>query len=379
MKFLLINADPHVLSLARAIEQDEKHEITQRADIADLATAAGDYDAAVVGFQTDPAKLLSAIRLLVAERKPVVLSHPVNLSVMVHYEIEMLAADADAVVITTWPLRNHPAFDETLGSDGHGAAASGQGTSSAAGRQITVSRLTREQSQEGILRLFAQDMAGLRPFVGDLTSLVGLCPSGNGKVTLPINVQMTSTGGTLVQWSAAPAADDSAETMTIDGVLGGAVLVLSPATSPPAVPETGGRKVYEYDAAAAASIDALVKELGCGGFDHRGWETVTRSLELAEALEKSVRKGRLVQLSYESRGEVSAFKGTMASAGCALLVAAPLLLLVAAGLVWLARQQGWMRLAAALQWLPHGLLLLLVGFLLIQLLRFLIPSTKEGD
>lgn len=378
MRFVLLSADAHARSLARTIEQSDDHEVVLRADLAELSTARDDYDTAMIGFQPDSAKLLSAIRLLIAERKPIVLSHPVNLSVMAHYEIEMMAAEADAVIVPIWPLQRHAAFDETLADDESLGAGSGQVLSSAAGRQIRVSRSTTEQSHEGLLRLFSQDMASLRPFVGDLTSVVGLCPPG-GKVLLPLNVQMKSKSGMLVQWSATAAANDIAETMTIDGTSGGAMLVLSPIASNQAVTESEGRKVYEVGAVLPVSVDALVDDLRRNGLESRRWESVTRSLELAEALEKSVRKGRLVQLSYENRGEVSAFKGTMASAGCALLVAVPVLLLVSAGLAWLARRQGWMRLADVLQWLPQGLLLLLVAFLLIQLLRFLIPATKEDD
>ncbi len=379
MRFLLLRTDAHVLPLVRAIQRSETHEVVHRADLADSVAAADDFDAAIVGFQPDAAKLLSAVRWLIEQRKPIVLSHPVNLSVMAHYEIEMLAVEADAVIVPTWPLQRYAAFAETLASVASSGSNSRQITSPAAGRQIRVSRSTSEQSHEGILRLFAQDMASLRPFVGDLTNVVGLCSPGGGKAALPINVQMTSKTGTLVQWSASPSGQESAETITIDSAAGGATLVLSPASSQRTAAGSGGRRIYEYDTESAMSIDKLVDDLQSAGFDRRRWEDITRSLELAEALEKSVRKGRLVQLSYESRGEVSAFKATMVSAGCALLVAAPVLLLVSAGLVWLARKQGWTRLAAVLQWLPQGLLLLLVGFLLIQLLRFLIPGRKEDD
>ncbi|MFP6610814.1 MAG: hypothetical protein VB835_00775, partial [Pirellulales bacterium] len=108
------------------------------------------------------------------------------------------------------------------------------------------------------------------------------------------------------------------------------------------------------------------------------WDDATRSLELAEALEKSLKKKRLVHLNYEGRGEANAFKGTMASLGCALLCGGMLLMIVTAVLSRVAEVQQWGGVSSALSVIPYLLLATLVIFLLVQLLRFVIP-VKSGD
>ncbi len=103
-------------------------------------------------------------------------------------------------------------------------------------------------------------------------------------------------------------------------------------------------------------------------------------MELADTIEISLRRGRMIDVHHQQLTEELAFKGMMSAAGCGvLLVLPPLLLLVG----WLAELIG---LPVAHYW-PHGLLALLATFLLVQLLPKLLlrasadkgPAVKGPD
>ncbi len=50
------------------------------------------------------------------------------------------------------------------------------------------------------------------------------------------------------------------------------------------------------------------------------WLDSIRSIEVAEAIDRSLRRGRAVELKVDETNEASNFKGTMASLGCGLLM-----------------------------------------------------------
>jgi myo-inositol 2-dehydrogenase/D-chiro-inositol 1-dehydrogenase len=91
-------------------------------------------------------------------------------------------------------------------------------------------------------------------------------------------------------------------------------------------------------------------------------------MELAEAAARSLRRGRTVDLHYEEISEEASFKGVMTSLGCAVLLG--ILVVLPAALMGPAMGLPW---TIYLAWaIPP----LLVGFILLQTLRFAI---RRGD
>jgi myo-inositol 2-dehydrogenase/D-chiro-inositol 1-dehydrogenase len=123
----------------------------------------------------------------------------------------------------------------------------------------------------------------------------------------------------------------------------------------------------------------LVEKLRGPVGKRHAWRDVIQSLELTEALEKSLRRGRVVRLNLEGRSESAAFKGTMASIGCALLVAALLLFVASAVVLKFAEASGLTWLVAVVGKVPYVLAGVFCVFLLVQLLRYLIPAKQEAD
>jgi myo-inositol 2-dehydrogenase/D-chiro-inositol 1-dehydrogenase len=84
----------------------------------------------------------------------------------------------------------------------------------------------------------------------------------------------------------------------------------------------GERSVSEAAMASAATVasapDSSAPVLGLGDG--------TRAMELSEAVARSLRRGRTIDLHYESISEESSFKSIMTSTGCMILLAIMLML-----------------------------------------------------
>jgi predicted dehydrogenase len=93
------------------------------------------------------------------------------------------------------------------------------------------------------------------------------------------------------------------------------------------------------------------------------WQTAIRSLELDDAVRRSVLRRRVSALEYPEATEEVGFKGTMTLVGCGLLWAIFFLLILA---MWFPRL-GWL------------ILPLLLSFLGLQILRWLVPHRHEDD
>jgi predicted dehydrogenase len=91
------------------------------------------------------------------------------------------------------------------------------------------------------------------------------------------------------------------------------------------------------------------------------WQDEIRSLELDDAARRSVARRRASTLEYQEASEEASFKGTMTLVGCGLLWVSLLLLILSRWLPWL----GWLIAPV------FGL------FLLLQLLRWVVPPKQE--
>jgi hypothetical protein len=95
---------------------------------------------------------------------------------------------------------------------------------------------------------------------------------------------------------------------------------------------------------------------------------------------RSLRKGRTVEIHDEEFSESGTFKGMMTSVGCGLLIAGLMLLGFVAVAQQLAEAAGLELLANVLSKWPFLLLIVMIGFLLLQgLLRFARTSPARRD
>ena len=393
MKFALFGIDSETARLAREIEASGDHDVVWYcpvgdSDVSDSAftkvKASPDDDwlvsldrsaaeAVVVARQDDEPQLLESLRRLTEAQLPLVLSHPLNFSVMAYYEIELIVASSTASVIPLLTARWNPTVRQIVESVPADDARAAAGDTLGAVRQVEIDRAVAPGDLPTVLRSFAQDIDTIRQFAGDLTEVAAMGARGDLGEVVPIAAQMSGPKGVLARWSASSADGQAGTRMTIVGedrkvtleMLDGQIWQLAGADA--ALPSTG-----------AGLLDGLVDRLqGPAGKRHY-WRDVIQSLELTEALEKSLRRGRVVRLNLEGRSESSAFKGTMASIGCALLVATVFLLASSAVVLKFAKDSGLTWLVAIVGKVPDVLAGVFCVFLLIQLLRYLIPTKDDS-
>ncbi len=111
------------------------------------------------------------------------------------------------------------------------------------------------------------------------------------------------------------------------GTHGKAVIDMLPDDAPWSIEVTAGgqseRQTFEGwspPAAALEQLAAALDESPGGAAPQPDWVDASRTIELAETIERSLLKSRTIDLYYEDYTEESTFKGLMTSIGCGLLI-----------------------------------------------------------
>ncbi len=146
--------------------------------------------------------------------------------------------------------------------------------------------------------------------------------------------------------------------------------------------------VYADRDEPAAAIEAIVEAAGQRA-EESTWSEAARAVELAEAVERSLLKGRTIELYSQEFSEESTFKGTMTSLGCGLLIAA-LLVIPLVGILGDSILPGLSPILEKLHvptsaiglirsW-PVLMLVVFVLFLLLQLLpKLVLPKSRDEE
>ncbi len=329
-------------------------------------------------------QLQEPLRHLVQQPVQVVVCHPMTLEWMFYYELEMHAQEGLGPPLVWNPLVWHP------------------------GLEVVAARLNQwEQPLERIAVQWESDHPGREPTSGELARHLGLLRMLAGPLSqvaataLPgaedpwqhLELQLAGPQTPLVRWSARAAQqtrfqlellsrkhrlaiqakhpeqtwhvqDDQGECWRLEVTLEDmarrfarwwakeqAVAPGPPQEQEPSRQTPGG---------AGTSQVLQVRPLE---FPHTDFDAAARDLELVGAVEESLRRGRRIQLHEMQYSEQQVFRGLMSALGCGLLVLS-LIVFVVGELV--AGRMGW-RWG---RWWPVTLLVLLGGFLLLQLLQF---------
>lgn len=372
MKFALINADSDALTLVQTLVA-AGHNLTLVADAGELRSAlktlapdarfvegwedalAAGVDAVIVGRSGDEAARLDRLRLLIQEGVPTVIVHPQSASALAYYELDMHRQATNSPLVPYEPTRHQPAI-EMLGTLGRL-------------EEVVIEHRAGQRTRREVLDRLVRDVGAVRPFTGacERVSAVGTLSESSSEGRL--SVQMTTESGTFVRWSIGSAGHrDEAQWRAIGE---SATAVIRPAgTEWPVEFIRAGEsqtQTFESGKALRTSADAVVA--GLTDPQQKLWREALADLELVEAVERSARKGRTVELYHEEASEEATFKGLMAAGGC-------LLLMLAIGLAIAAATFGRFRLMIANAW-PYALLIVLAVFLGLQLLKFVFPRTPD--
>ncbi|MCC7084622.1 MAG: hypothetical protein IT427_06410 [Pirellulales bacterium] len=398
MRIALLGMDDAMLSIAAAARRSGKATLVMVDDVARRALEAAPiaFDAkllsdwedvlnvaavdAVLVAADDPPRRVEQLRRLVQLQSPTLVSHPVCLSMLDAYEIDMIHRESPGVLLPWIPARWHPAIAELWEFLEAGEQA-------AIGRveQITLERFMLKRDRESVQRRFALDADLLQYLAGNATKLHALGSMLNESTASAyanLNIQMTGGDALVCRWNVAPVEVRPQGRLTLVGSRGKAILEIPEQLGDAWQLETRvagnaqRREFASWDPGIVA-LDRLAAALA-GEPAEPSWTEAARTIELADTIDRILAKGRTIDLHHEEFSDISTFKGTMASVGCGLLMLGLLLVVAVAIALGIAVNAGWLGIANVLANWPYLLLAVLGIFLLLQLL-LLVGKTRDRE
>lgn len=334
-------------ALAPTCRFDEPWETLLGCDVADWV---------LVGRARGASQEQSAEQLgkLVRAGAPLAVSFPPNLDVLAAYELEMVREENRATLLPLASTLAAPAA-ATLLRRLHELGSI---------EQVVCQRSLVAPIQESVMTALAGDLLLARQLTGELTRVAALAPPGDKVRYDQLGVQLSGPTGALVRWSLASGDDSRGLHVAVVGSQGRAALWLPDEGEGELrlAPRGGSEQVVPSQDPGAAWL----------GDDAPQWSDAIRGLELAEAVERSLKRGKTIDLSTNEASETGTFKALMSAAGCLLILAAPFALVVALGMARIKPLQPLLR------FMPAALALLLVLFLGLQAFRWALPDEPRG-
>jgi predicted dehydrogenase len=348
-----------------------------RLDSWDPLLEASVCDVVLVGGDGWDASRAEAVRTLVQAGRPLLLAQPLELSMLWAYELDMIRRDTGAELIPCLPDRLHP-FVARLRTKIETALAGAGGNGAA--ETLAFERRMRDRSKTAVLAQLARDADLVRTIVGDPAKLstLGAADPDNAWGTLAVGF----TGPALVpvRWQVAPAGDPGL-TLRLQCAKGSIVVDVPDDSARPWTWSGDGGESASFDR-GAAMLAVLDARLGSGppaAADQAAtWIDAARAIELAETVPRSLARGRAIDLHREEFTELGTFRGTMASLGCGLVLAALLVVILATLVAGVAREFDWGIARAIADAWPVVILTAMGLFLLLQLLPLLIGGDRNG-
>jgi hypothetical protein len=211
--------------------------------------------------------------------------------------------------------------------------------------QIALEREQTDRSREAVLLRLVRDISLMRELVGTIQSVgassssaaIGRDPLGPKPKELPslasLSVHFGGQEGRSARWFLSPAAELEVGRLIVVGQRGKAILTM-PASGDWQLDVPGHDPLSEpayLEDDAAHAFSWLSHALEDNEFyDRESWLAACRDQEAAEAVDRSLLRGRTIELFNEEHTEEASFKGIMAMGGCLILVCAMALVLMAA-------------------------------------------------
>jgi predicted dehydrogenase len=395
MRFALLGLDEDTLALARWIDASSDHELVAVCDAADRPDLAAVFphvsfshpweelllgsvaDAVIVAGSDNEELRSEQLRRLVTEGMPLIVSHPAVDSVLVYYELAAMAEEYGTIGIAYPLARSHPALQQACDLVRRGE----QGPLGAL-QQVIFQRALVDRRPIDVRRHFARDVDAIRVVCGEIIRVGAAGAPRDDSAYANVGVQMSSPSGLIARWAVEPADAAPHGTLTLRGSLGSAVLQM-PSVGPWSLEVTASGESTRQEFATwdsrAAAVDQLAARVA-GEAVGPDWNDALRSMELTDALRRSVVKGRTVEIKLSGETEQGTFKGVMTSVGCSLIMLAVGILVLGAFVNFMARLAGQDVLAEAVaNALPFVLLAMFVVFLALQVLRLFVRSDTEDD
>ena len=351
-------------------------------------------DAILVGVDGWNEQRAEQVRTLVQGGRRLLIGHPASLSMLWAYELDMILADSTATVIPALAARQHPIIQSLKTLIEQSIAGIGP---LGPIESLQFERRQPTRDQDSVLASFARDADIIRVLVGDPPRLMALGGGDAGWATLAVG--LSGPDQVSVRWhvSKGKTSELSIQLLCEHGTV--CVDIPPKACGTWKVTYTSElegvdpllnfpSETLDFDPAHVLLARLLQTTGGTSEISSEKlippatWPDAARTIELAETIPRSVKRGRGIDLHQEEFSELGTFRGTMASLGCGIIMAGLFLVFVATLVGGVARAAGWSfgeRLASI--W-PYAILTTLLLFLVLQFLPFLLPKqseTKQSD
>jgi hypothetical protein len=336
-------------------------------------------DAVLVGGDDWSDTRADGVRALVQAGRTLLLSHPLVLSMLWAYELDMIRGDSGSRLIPFLPDRLHPfisRLQERIEAGLAGASPWG------AVETIAFERRLLDRSRDAVLRALAVDADLVRVLAGDPSRLSTLTAADAESAWQTLAVGFSGPSQVPVRWQVVRGERPGLRITLVHAEGSCAVDIpedAADATQTPAWTWSGDRDEAAAFNRGAVMLNELHGTQPAGEVLPAAWSDAARAIELAETVPRSLTKGRAIDLHQEEFSELGTFRGTMASLGCGLVLAALLLLVLATLVGGIAREARWAwgeRIAGI--W-PQVVLAFLGLFLILQVLPFLIGARPAGN
>jgi predicted dehydrogenase len=401
MDLAILGTDADILRLARAAVS-QGHRITWLGDVRPVDTSeigrlaprlphrAADWellldrskaDAVLVGRGSDNNEVRAEqLKRLATEAVPILASHPVTESVLTYYELDMIRRETGGILRHFNPLSNHPALVDLADwiKDGHPVI----GTI----HQLTCERRMDEALRENALAFLARDIELIASVAGDVRRVNAIGPGAADVSFASLQIQITTDGPASLRWSVG---SRSAHGGVLEATLVGEHGTITFHARDSATNEhpewqlittTDGQRdeqIPEPFNAPQMAIEELAAAVAETSTNRRStastWGAATRAMEVVDAVNLSLEKGRSIDVFQQQLTEQLAFRGAMAALGCGLLLVGFVVILL---ITLLGGAEGAAGRRVLPSW-PVALLCVLAFFLLLQAVPLLASNSKR--
>ncbi|MEX0712936.1 MAG: hypothetical protein WD278_11340, partial [Pirellulales bacterium] len=337
MRLALIGSDADALEVALAAARSAGHQLVWAFDLGRHAAAVraaapgiqvaehwegllsgAVAEAVIVGRGGDDEVRADQLRKLVQANVPLLISHPIHASMLLYYELDMIRQESNSVMLPFPSSRSHPVvarLAELFATD----RSSGLGGL----EQLVIERSLGQRNRRAVLDQFVRDTELARAVCSELTSVTGMSSGGTDHESSYANlgVQMSGPSGVLVRWSVGPAQtgpDQTAPHQTGPAHTGppgrfiwigsrGKAILEVPADRSAWTLDTpadaGWKRQTFADWNPANEALARLADAIAGRAVRPSWVDAAQAMELADAVEQSLERGRLVQLHFGGPSE----------------------------------------------------------------------------
>jgi hypothetical protein len=371
MDFAILGTDPDILQLAAAARSAghaivwlgdiRTQDVAATAEIVTESTALGrewellldraTADAVVVGHGiVSTEDRADRVKRLSTEGMPLLIAFPLFESVLQYYEVDMNRRESGALVQHYNPLIGHPASEQVA------EWVRGSHPNIGPIHQLSCERKLPTPTRDKVLAHLARDVELLARIAGDIRRVTAIGPALDSSSFAALQIQMNAAAAASLRWSVGYAnAGEAGLEMSLHGERGIVVVRIldgGDGAAPTWMIETSEnrerhtKRLASYDPAPAAieRLSSAVSRARAAPerIAASTWDSATRAMEVVDAAELSLQKGRTIEVCQQQLTERLAFRGTMAAMGCGLLLVAFFVLVlvgVVGGLEGLGRKQ----------------------------------------